>query len=69
VNDGLSPGGGRHHFFEAISFSIALSSIASANSRTSSFLTCRFTVVGVAPVWEKRGLPSVQAELRLKFAD
>jgi len=32
VSDGLSPGGGRHHFFEAISFSIALSSIASAKS-------------------------------------
>jgi hypothetical protein len=32
VSDGLSPGGGRHHFFVAISFSIALSSIASANS-------------------------------------
>jgi hypothetical protein len=26
VSDGFSPGGGRHHFFEAISFSIALSS-------------------------------------------
>jgi hypothetical protein len=32
VSDGLSPGGGRHHFFEAISFNIALSSIASAKS-------------------------------------
>src|SRR5579871_6079723 len=32
VNDGLSPGGGRHHFFDATSFSIALSSIASASS-------------------------------------
>ena len=30
MSDGLSPGGGRHHFFEATSFSIALSSIASA---------------------------------------
>src|SRR6185436_4992869 len=26
VSDGLSPGGGRHHFFEAISFSIASAS-------------------------------------------
>ena len=32
VSDGLSPGGGRHHFFAAISFSMALSSIASASS-------------------------------------
>src|SRR6202035_6184772 len=32
VSDGLAPGGGRHHFFEAISLSIALSSIASAKS-------------------------------------
>src|SRR5262249_59399309 len=32
VSDGVSPGGGRHHFFAAISFSMALSSIASANS-------------------------------------
>ena len=39
VSDGLSPGGGRHHFFEAISFSIALSSIASA----SSFLSLAFS--------------------------
>ena len=30
VSDGLAPGGGRHHFFVAISFSMALSSIASA---------------------------------------
>src|SRR6185369_1608369 len=30
VSDGLSPGGGRHHFFAAISFNIALSSMASA---------------------------------------
>jgi hypothetical protein len=30
--DGLSPGGGRHHFFAAISLSMALSSIASAKS-------------------------------------
>ena len=32
VSDGLSPRGGRHHFFEATSFSMALSSIASASS-------------------------------------
>ncbi|MGY3149553.1 hypothetical protein ACVWYQ_006552 [Bradyrhizobium sp. USDA 3397] len=32
VSDGLSPGGGRHHFFEATSLSMALSSIASAKS-------------------------------------
>jgi hypothetical protein len=32
VSDGFAPGGGRHHFFEAISLSIALSSSASANS-------------------------------------
>src|SRR3974390_2071921 len=32
VSDGLSPGGGRHHFFVQISLSIALSSSASANS-------------------------------------
>jgi hypothetical protein len=28
----------------------------------------RFTVLAV-PVWEERGLPSVQAGLRLKFSD
>jgi hypothetical protein len=32
MSDGLSSGDGRHHFFEAMSFSIALSSIASASS-------------------------------------
>jgi oxalate---CoA ligase len=32
VSDGLAPGGGRHHFFAAISLSIALSNSASANS-------------------------------------
>jgi hypothetical protein len=32
VSDGLSPGGGRHHLFVAISFSVTLSSIASAKS-------------------------------------
>jgi hypothetical protein len=32
MSDSLSLGGGRHHFFEATSLSIALSSIASANS-------------------------------------
>jgi hypothetical protein len=32
VSDGLTPGGGRHHFFDATSLSMALSSIASANS-------------------------------------
>ena len=32
MSDGFAPGGGRHHFFEAISLSIALSSSASANS-------------------------------------
>jgi hypothetical protein len=32
ISDGLSPGGGRHHFFAATSFSMALSSIASASS-------------------------------------
>ena len=31
VSDGLSPGGGRHHFFAATSLSMALSSIASAS--------------------------------------
>ncbi len=39
LSDGLSPDGGRHHFFDAISFSIALSSIASA----SSFLSLAFS--------------------------
>src|SRR5215471_6228709 len=32
VSDGLTPGGGRHHFFEAMSLSMALSSIASASN-------------------------------------
>ena len=32
MRHGLAPGGGRHHFFAATSFNIALSSIASANS-------------------------------------
>jgi hypothetical protein len=32
MSDGLSPCGGRHHFFAATSFSMALSSIASASS-------------------------------------
>jgi hypothetical protein len=32
VSDGLAPGGGRRHFFAAASFSIALSSIASASN-------------------------------------
>jgi hypothetical protein len=32
MSDGLSPRGGRHHFFEATSLSIALSSMASANN-------------------------------------
>ena len=32
VSDGLTPHGGRHHVFDAISLSIALSSIASARS-------------------------------------
>jgi hypothetical protein len=32
MSDSLSLGGGRHHFFEAMSLSIALLSIASANS-------------------------------------
>ena len=32
VSHGLPPGGGRHHFFDATSFSMALSSIASASS-------------------------------------
>ena len=39
LSDGLSPDGGRHHFFEAISLSMALSSIASA----SSFLSLAFS--------------------------
>ena len=39
LSDGLSSGGGRHHFFAAISLSIALSSIASAKS----FLTLVFS--------------------------
>ena len=42
LSDGLSPDGGRHHFFDAISFSIALSSIASA----SSFLSLAFSASG-----------------------
>jgi hypothetical protein len=45
VSDGLSPGGGRHNFFVAISFSMALSSIASAKSffslAFSSFNDCK----------------------------
>jgi hypothetical protein len=32
MSEGLSPHGGRHHFFEATSLSMALLSIASANS-------------------------------------
>jgi len=32
MSDGLSPHGGRHHFFDATSLSMALSSIASASS-------------------------------------
>jgi hypothetical protein len=32
MSDGLSAGGGRHHFFDATSLSMALSSIASARS-------------------------------------
>jgi len=32
VSDGLTPGGGRHHFFAATSLSMALSSIASASN-------------------------------------
>src|SRR5215469_7498393 len=39
VSDGLTPGGGRHHFFEATSLSMALSSITSA----SSFLSFAFS--------------------------
>jgi hypothetical protein len=39
VSRGFSPCGGRYHFFEAISFSIALSSIESANS----FFSRRFS--------------------------
>src|SRR5262249_19367945 len=38
--DRLSPGGGRHHFFAAISLSIALSSIASAKSFFSLVFSC-----------------------------
>jgi hypothetical protein len=29
----------------------------------------QFTALGVAPIWEKRGLPSGQAGLRLKSSD
>jgi hypothetical protein len=32
VSDDLTPGGGRHHFFDATSLSMALSSIASASN-------------------------------------
>jgi hypothetical protein len=32
VSHGLASGDGRHHFFEAMSFSMALSSVASVNS-------------------------------------
>jgi hypothetical protein len=35
MSHGLSLGDGRHHFFEATSFNIVLSSIASARSRFS----------------------------------
>jgi hypothetical protein len=34
-----------------------------------SFLGRKFTALGVAPVWEKRGLPSGQAGPRLESSD
>jgi hypothetical protein len=65
VSDGLKPGCGRHHFFDATSLSMALSSIASA----SNFFSFVFSSSSASVAWRRipparRTWPSICRRLR-----